>query len=108
MGQRDYVFISVPQIPEIRDEGEDFWRDPADRGEAVLPGPNETEDLESVLLENLNLNTIREQPSTGQLRRLVQPQLYREPSQRYDHECQLPDATNFTAPDVLRVKNRVL
>ena len=77
MSQCDYVFISVAHIPEIRDEGEDLWRDPADWGESVLPGPNETEYLENVLLENLNLkHDTREQPSTGQLSRLVQPQLH--------------------------------
>jgi hypothetical protein len=77
VGQCDYVFISVVRIPEIRNKGEDLWRDPADRGEGVLPGPKETEDLESVLLEGLNLkHDACEQPSTGQLRRLVQPQLY--------------------------------
>jgi hypothetical protein len=38
--------------------GEDSQRDPVDRGKAVPPGPNETEDLESVLLEDPNLKHI--------------------------------------------------
>jgi hypothetical protein len=55
VGQCNYVFISVVCIPEIQNDGKDFWRDLADRGESVLPGPNEMEDLESVLLEDLKL-----------------------------------------------------
>jgi hypothetical protein len=55
--------ISVVRIPGVRDESEDLWRDPTDRGEVVLPGPNKTDDLGGVPLENLNLkHDMREQP----------------------------------------------
>jgi hypothetical protein len=59
----------VGRVPEVRNDSEDFGRDPVDRGEAVPPEPNETEDLESVLLESVDLKSenentrARERPS---------------------------------------------
>lgn len=55
MGERYYVFISIVQIPKVRNEGEDFGRDLADWCGDVSPRPNEKEDLENVSLETLKL-----------------------------------------------------
>lgn len=55
MGQRDYILISVFRIPKVRDESEDFGGDPVDRCDHVFPGPDQAEDLGSVLLENVQL-----------------------------------------------------
>ena len=66
MGECDYAVISP--LPEVRNDREDFWRDPADRSEAIPPGPNETEDLECVLLEDLNLKYgVRNHPQADDL-----------------------------------------
>jgi len=43
-------------VPKVRKESKNLGRDPVDRRDAVLPGPNQFEDLESVLLENVELN----------------------------------------------------
>jgi len=42
-------------IPKVRDESEDFEREPVDWRNPISPGPNQVEDLESVLLENIKL-----------------------------------------------------
>ena len=57
MGECNQVSISVVVvlIPEVRNEGEDFWRDPVDWREPIPTGPNQVEDLESILLENVEL-----------------------------------------------------
>jgi len=49
------VFVFGLCIPKVWDETEDFERDPVDWGEAVLQGPNEAENFESVLLEDIDL-----------------------------------------------------
>ena len=41
--------------PEVRNEAEDLGRDTVDRGEPVAPGPDQAEDIESVLVESVNL-----------------------------------------------------
>ena len=55
MSQCDKVFISLVFVPKVWDEGEDFWRDPVDWCEHILPNANQAEDLESVPLENIGL-----------------------------------------------------
>ena len=59
MGQCDWFAIfgvvCVLRIPKIRKESEEFWREAVDWCEAVDPGPNQAEDLESVLLQNVDL-----------------------------------------------------
>jgi len=55
VGERDHVFISLVYIPGVRNESEDFWRDPVNWCDAVSPGPDETEDFEGVSLENIEL-----------------------------------------------------
>jgi len=55
MGQRDHIFVPVVRIPEVWDESEDFGRDAVDRSELVPPGPDQAEDFESVLLEDVEL-----------------------------------------------------
>lgn len=55
MGRRDEVFISVVRIPGVGDESEDFGGNAVDWGEPVLQGPNQTENLESVPLQPVNL-----------------------------------------------------
>jgi len=42
-------------IPKVRNESEDFGRDLVDWCDRVSPEPNQVEDLESVLLENVEL-----------------------------------------------------
>jgi hypothetical protein len=55
VSQRDYDCPSAALVPEVRNESENFGRDPVDWGEPVPPGSNQTEDLESVPLENIDL-----------------------------------------------------
>ena len=55
MGQRDGVLISLARVPKVRNEGEDLRRDLVDWCEHVLPNANQAEDLESILLENIDL-----------------------------------------------------
>jgi hypothetical protein len=57
VGQSDYVSVSVvvALVPKVRNESEDFGRDPVDWCYPVPPGPNQVEDLESILLENVKL-----------------------------------------------------
>ena len=55
MGQCNHVLISTLRIQEVRDETEDFWRDLVDWCESVPPGPNQAENLESISLENVDL-----------------------------------------------------
>jgi hypothetical protein len=50
----------VGRVPEVWNDSEDFGWDPVDWGEAVPPEPNETKDLESVLLENVDLKSENE------------------------------------------------
>ena len=49
------------RIPEVRNEGEDLRRDLVDRCEYILPNANQAEDLESVLLENIDLENFAHQ-----------------------------------------------
>jgi hypothetical protein len=51
--------VIVVVIPKVRNESEDFGRDPVDRCKVVPPGPNQVEDLENVLFQNVELNTTR-------------------------------------------------
>ena len=54
--QRDHISVPIVVfVPKVWKESEDLWRDPVDRRDVVLPGPNQAEDLESVLLENIKL-----------------------------------------------------
>jgi hypothetical protein len=57
VSQRDYVLISgvVGIRKKVRNEGEDFGRDLVDRCNPVSPRPNQAEDLESLLFENIEL-----------------------------------------------------
>ena len=55
MGECDYTSISHERAPKVRNENEDFWRDPVDRCNPVPPGPNEVEYLESVLFDGVEL-----------------------------------------------------
>ena len=41
--------------PELGNENEDFGRDAVDWGKPIVPGPDQAEDLESVLLKSLDL-----------------------------------------------------
>jgi len=57
--QCDDVLISLARIPKVRNEGEDFRRDLVDLCELVLPNVrNQAEDLESISLENVDLEHI--------------------------------------------------
>jgi len=55
MGYRDYVLISSARIPKVREEGKDLGRDSVDWYSCVPPGPNQLEELENVLLEDIEL-----------------------------------------------------
>jgi len=55
MSQCDNFLVSVARIPKVWNEGEDFGRDLVDRREQIPPNANQAEDLESVLLENVEL-----------------------------------------------------
>ena len=50
----------MSDIPEVRNESEDFRWDLVDWCEAVSPGSNQAEDLENVLLESVELKTKNE------------------------------------------------
>jgi len=41
------------RVPIVRNESEDFRRDPVDWCDRVPPGPNQAEDLESILFESV-------------------------------------------------------
>jgi hypothetical protein len=56
------VSVVVVLIPKVRDDGEDFGRDPVDWRNLVPPEPNQVEDLESVFLENVELKYNNHQP----------------------------------------------
>jgi hypothetical protein len=56
------VSVVVVLIPKVRDDGEDFGRDPVDWRNLVPPEPNQVEDLESVFLENVELKCNNHQP----------------------------------------------
>jgi len=57
VGQRDYTFVFIVGLaPKVRKDGEDLGRDLVDWRDAVLPGPNQVEDLESVSLKNVDLD----------------------------------------------------
>ena len=43
------------RVPEVRNKGEDFGWDPVNWAESVFQGPDQAEDLDSVLLENIEL-----------------------------------------------------
>ena len=49
-------------IPKVRKEGEDFWRDLVDWCDAIPPGSNKEEDIESALLDNVKLKYNSRQP----------------------------------------------
>jgi len=51
------------RTPKVRDEGEDFGRDSVDWCGCVPPRPDEVEDLENVLLENVELGHNTRQPN---------------------------------------------
>ena len=55
MSQCDRGPVPDVLVPEVRDEDEDLWRDAVDWGEPVIPGPDQAEDLEGILLESLDL-----------------------------------------------------
>jgi len=60
--QRDNVFVSIAVlVQKVRKESEDLRRDPVDGCDGVLPRPNQLEDLESVLLENVELKKYKNQ-----------------------------------------------
>ena len=67
MGQRDDVLVSLVRITKVRNEREDFGRDLVDRCEFVLPNTNQAEDLESVLLEDVDLEHIAHQLQSTRL-----------------------------------------
>jgi hypothetical protein len=56
-------------IPKVRDESEDFGRDPVDWCNLVPPEPNQVEDLESVFLENVELKCNNHQPQSSCMNR---------------------------------------
>ena len=49
-------------VPKVRDDSEDFGRDPVDWGKPVLQGPGPAEDLERVQVEKINLEDDTGQP----------------------------------------------
>jgi len=56
MGERDYVFVPIAVLaPKVRNETKDFRRDLANWCNPVPPGPNEVEDFESVLFNDIEL-----------------------------------------------------
>ena len=59
VGQWNYASVFVPFPPVVWDESEDLGRDPVDRGERILQGPNQAEDFETILFEIVDLNTRR-------------------------------------------------
>jgi len=69
---------SAVQIPGVRNESEDFRRDLVDRGKPVLQAPNLAEELESALLEIVDLKNGRrvtsQPPFAREIRSLAQPQ----------------------------------
>ena len=63
VGQCDHVSASlVGTVPKVRDDSEDFGRDPVDWGKPVLQGPGPAEDLERVQVEKINLENDTGQP----------------------------------------------
>ena len=50
--QCDHVLIPRMALPELRNEREDFGRDPVDWQDPVPPGSNRLEDLENFLLKS--------------------------------------------------------
>ena len=61
MGQCDYVSISLVHIPKVRNDSEDLGRNLVDRCRHVSPNTNQVEDLESVSLENVDLERVARQ-----------------------------------------------
>lgn len=55
MSQCDHASLSDVLVPEIRNESEDFRRDLVDCDEPVPLGSNQTEDLQSIPFESINL-----------------------------------------------------
>jgi hypothetical protein len=111
MGECDQVSIPTVAvlIPKAWNESEDFGRDPVDRCRPVPPEPNQAEDLENVLLENIKLKcNARQSPSSYSIRSFVQPQLYPGPSRSCGLKFQSPGMTDFTIPDIPRVNSGVL
>ena len=93
MCQRDHISVPIVVfVPKVWKESEDLGRDPVDGSDAVLPGPNQFEDLESVLLENVELNkyNTHQLQSTRPFRLFVQPQSYLESSRLCMLEFQSP------------------
>ena len=64
MSQCDYVSTPVARTPEVRKESEEFRRESVDRRDRVPPRPDEVEDLESALLENVELKHNMRQPQS--------------------------------------------
>ena len=59
MGYRNQVLVSDAPIPKVRDKGEDLGRDSVDWCDCVSPRSNQMKDLESVLVENTELEITR-------------------------------------------------
>ena len=74
MGQCDDILVSVVYVPEVRNEGKDFGGDLVDWCQPVCPDPNNAENLDSVLLEGVELEHYARQSRSMRLVLLVQPQ----------------------------------
>ena len=64
VGEWNRALGFVARPPGVRDDREDLGRELVNWGEPVLQGPNETEDFESVLLENIDLKYDTRQPTS--------------------------------------------
>ena len=60
MSQRNQVLVFAGRLPGVRNKSEDFGWDLVDWCKAVLPIPNQAEDLEGVLFESVDLRTKNE------------------------------------------------
>ena len=55
VGQLDQTLIPVTALQVVWNQGEDIWRDLVDGCEGVLCGPNQTEDLQCIVFESVDL-----------------------------------------------------
>ena len=96
MGQWNRAYVFVRSSPVVWNESEDFRRDPVDWGELVLQGQNQADDLESILLEKVDLKRDSNQPpSTRQFSSFDSPQPGLQSSRSYKVAFQFPQRDLF-------------
>ena len=99
MGQRDDVFVSVVHVPEVRDKSENFGGDPVDWCQPIFPEPNDAENLDSVLLEDVELEHDARQSQSMHPILFVQPQPCLRSPRFYGIAFQPSDVTYFTTAE---------